>query len=95
MARYNGYSWAQAATKHGISRSRSQYVIEHCGQPYVLAPEPPERPERLLFLGDDKGGVPLEVLGIELLDGTLRVIHSMEMRPKYNRPYREAKPWRV
>ncbi|PTA44171.1 hypothetical protein C8054_22000 [Micromonospora sp. RP3T] len=70
-------------------------MIEHCGQPYVLAPEPPERPERLLFLGDDKGGVPLEVLGIELLDGTLRVIHSMEMRPKYNRPYREAKPWRV
>lgn len=74
MARYK-YSWAQSAAKHGISRRRSQYVIEHCGQPYVLDPEPPDRPERLLFLGDDKDGVPLEVVAIEMLDGTLRVIH--------------------
>ncbi|WBB78617.1 hypothetical protein O7606_20725 [Micromonospora sp. WMMD882] len=93
MARYR-YSWTQAATKHGIAHSRSQYVIEHCGQHYTLTAEPPDRPERLLFLGDDRNGVALEVIAVELLDGTLRVIHSMEMRPQYNRLYREAKPWR-
>jgi hypothetical protein len=94
VARYR-YSWAQSATKHNIAKHRSRYVIEHCGQPYALPPEPLERPERLLFLGDDRDGIALEVVAIELLDGTLRVIHSMDMRPKYNRLYKEAKPWRV
>ena len=71
-------------------------MIEHCGQVYAVQPEPPDRPnERLLFLGDDKNGVALEVMAVELLDGTLRVIHCMEMRPQYNRSYREAKRWRV
>jgi hypothetical protein len=95
VARYR-YSWAASATKHGIIRARTRYVIEHCGTPVVVPPEPPDRPaERLLFLGDDNQGVALEVLGVELLNGDLRVIHSMPMRPIYRSLYMQAKQWRI
>ncbi len=40
---------------------------------------------RLVFLGDDQNGVPLEVVAIETDDGVL-VIHAMKIRAKY-RPY--------
>lgn len=90
------YKWAASATKHGISRQQIKYVIEHCGLPFVLPSEPPDRPfERLLYLGDDQDGTSLEVMAVELLDDSLYVIHAMEMRPQYNKRYREAKPWRT
>jgi hypothetical protein len=64
--------------------------------PSSLPPDPPDRPfERLLFLGDDQDGVPLEVMAVELLDDSLYVIHAMELRPRYNQRYKEAKPWRT
>jgi hypothetical protein len=47
-----------------------------------------------LFLGDDECGVRLEVVGIELADGGLRVIHAMEMRASYSDLYEEAKKLR-
>ncbi len=54
-----------------------------------------DRPdEALLFLGDDEGGVSLEVVGVELSDGGLRVIHAMVMRSSYGDLYEEAKKWR-
>jgi hypothetical protein len=40
-------------------------------------------------------GTPLEVMAIELLDDSLYVIHAMEMRPRYNKQYKEAKTWRM
>lgn len=90
------YKWAASATKHGISKPRVRYVVEHCGLPFVLPPDPPDRPyERLLFLGDDQDGTALEVMAVELLDDSLYVIHAMELRPRYNKRYREAKPWRT
>jgi hypothetical protein len=95
VARYS-YKWATSATKHGISRPRIRYTIEHCGLPFMIPAEPPDRPfERLLFLGDDQDGTALEVMAVELLDGTLYVIHAMELRPRYNKRYKEAKPWRT
>jgi hypothetical protein len=67
-----------------------------CARIKILPPDPPDRPfERLLFLGDDQDGVPLEVLAVELLDDSLYVIHAMELRPRYNKRYKEAKPWRT
>jgi hypothetical protein len=95
VARYR-YSWAQSATKHGITQTRTQHVIEHCGLPFVVPPQPPDRPdERLLFLGEDDTGETLEVLAVELLDGRLRVIHSMPMREQYRQLYKQAKQYRV
>ena len=49
---------------------------------------------RLLFVGDDAHGSKLEVLGVELADGRLRVIHAMPMRPGYEPLYQEALQWR-
>jgi hypothetical protein len=49
---------------------------------------------RLLFVGDDAHGSKLEVLGVELADGRLRVIHAMPMRPDYELLYQEARKWR-
>lgn len=48
----------------------------------------------MLFLGDDEAGAQLEVVGVELADGRLRVIHAMPMRTGYQDLYEEAKKWR-
>jgi hypothetical protein len=57
--------------------------------------DPPGRPdEALLFVGDDADGNRLEVVGVELADGRLRVIHAMAMRAGYEPLYKEAQGWR-
>jgi len=89
--------WTRSATRHRISRDRSRYVIEHCG---LVGEEPPplsapaNAPDRLVYLGDDQEGVALEVLGVQLADGVLLVIHAMPRRDKYMQQYEEAKKWR-
>lgn len=61
---------------------------------FVRPASPPERPdEALLFLGDDQEGRRVEVVGVELADGKLRVIHAMPMRPSYTDLYEEARAW--
>ena len=60
----------------------------------VPAPDPRGDP-RLLFLGDDQHGMPLEVMAVELEPGELLVIHCMPLRPKYLAQYQEAVAWRV
>jgi hypothetical protein len=52
-----------------------------------------DRDPRVVLLGDDAGGVALEVIGIELEDGSLVVIHAMPLRERYRRQYEEAKEW--
>ncbi|GGK06149.1 hypothetical protein GCM10010123_40000 [Pilimelia anulata] len=89
------YTWAASAAEHGISRQRIRFVIERCGLPFAVPPEPPDRPfERLLFLGDDRDGTELEVMAVEMLDDSLYVIHAMKMRARYRKQYREAKSCR-
>jgi hypothetical protein len=62
----------------------------------VRKADPPERPdEALLFLGDDAAGTEIEVVGVLLDDGRLRVIHAMPMRENYRPLYEEAKRWRL
>jgi len=46
-----------------------------------------------LFLGDDQEGTRLEVVGVELAEGRLRVIHAMAMRAGYKSLYEEARTW--
>lgn len=86
--------WARAATKHRISRDRSRYVIEQCGLRFEQ--EPPADASagastRLVFLGDDANGAELEVMAIELEDGSLLVIHAMPLRERYRKQYEEVK----
>lgn len=49
---------------------------------------------RLVFLGDDADGTALEVMAVELDDGSLLVIHAMALRDRYREQYEEARKWR-
>jgi hypothetical protein len=40
-----------------------------------------------MFLGPDARGVPLEVVGLELADGDLLVIHAMLLRERFREEY--------
>ena len=83
------------ARKHRVSRVQVRHVIDHAGLFFVQPAAPPDRPdEAVLFLGDDEAGSPLEVVGVELADGQLRVIHAMPMRNGYQDLYEKAKKWR-
>jgi hypothetical protein len=71
-------------------------VVEQARGAFVRPAAPPERPdEAVLFLGDDADGVAVEVVGVELADGRLRVIHAMVMRDSYRELYLEARTWRT
>lgn len=74
-----------SATRHAIGRDRSKWVVEHCGCP--LYDPDPEAPDRVVFLGPDPNGIPLEVVGLELANGDLLVIHAMRLRAKYRADY--------
>ncbi len=89
--------WARSATRHRIARERSRYVIEHCGLRFEQPPPsgaPAGADLRLVYLGDDADGVALEVMAVELEDGSLLVIHAMALRDRYRAQYEEAKQWR-
>jgi hypothetical protein len=86
----------KAAGKHGITDNQIRYVISHCGLAFEQpAPDDPIEPDRLLVLGDDQAGVPLEILAVEDEAGDLMVIHAMRMRRRYRQQYQEALPWRI
>jgi hypothetical protein len=42
----------------------------------------------------DNSASPLELVGIELADGRLRIVHAMVTRSSYHDLYEEAKKWR-
>ena len=97
MTAWREIRFANSAARHGIARARSRYVVEHCGQAFSVpaAIDPKWQTERLLFLGDDMNGIPLEVMGIELEQESLLVIHAMKLRPRYRDLYRAALPSRL
>jgi hypothetical protein len=73
--------FSRSAARHGIARDRSRYVVEHCPCPLYSAD--PDDVDLIVFLGPDVRGVPLEVIGVELSDGVLLVIHAMRLRASY------------
>jgi hypothetical protein len=75
----------RSAFKHGISIERCGYVVEHCARP--LYPPAIDVDPRVVFLGPDINGVPLEVVGIEDSRGEILVIHAMGLRKKYLNDY--------
>jgi hypothetical protein len=50
--------------------------------------------DRLIYLGDDASGIPLEIMAVELTTRELLVIHAMPIRQKYFAQYQEAQQWR-
>ncbi len=84
--------FTSAAHKHGISEERVTYVLRH---PLGVFDEPASvdpkwETDRLLVLGDDPRGVPLEIVGIELDDGAFLVMHAMKLRSTYQSLYERA-----
>ncbi len=69
-------------------------MIEHSGF-RVRFPGSPGEDDRLLYLGDDASGIPLEVMAVELDADALLVIHAMPLRRQYKADYQEAIKWRV
>jgi hypothetical protein len=87
--------FARAATRHRISKDRIRHVIANYWLRFEEAPPAGREavPDtRVVFLGDDPHGNPLEVMAVELPNGGLLVIHAMALRDKYRRRYEEVKP---
>jgi hypothetical protein len=88
--------WRRSATRHRISRERSQFVIEHCGLQRIDRHRNPSDTgvdQHVLFLGDDLEGVALEVVAAELGEDEFAVIHAMTLRRRFAELYEEAKRW--
>jgi hypothetical protein len=77
--------FSRSATRHSIAHQRARYVVEHCTCPLYSAG--PDDADLVVFLGPDRDGVPLEVIGLELADEDLLVIHAMKLRPTYRADY--------
>jgi hypothetical protein len=86
--------FARSALRHSIGEDRARHVIEHCPDPIYPSLARSGEDDRVLFLGPDQHGVPLEVLAVELAGGELLVIHVMRMRRKYRRDYEMVMTWR-
>ena len=90
-----GVRFARAATRHRVSKDSICHVVTNYSvrfeerPPAGLEGEVPDT--RVVFLGDDPQGNPLEVMAIELPNGGLLVIHAMSLRNKYRTRYEEAK----
>ncbi|MGI8651922.1 MAG: hypothetical protein ACR2I7_03900 [Geodermatophilaceae bacterium] len=91
---HGGFSWTAGARKHRVSRSQVEHLVARAELYFVRPAAPPGQPdEALLFPGDDQEGTRLEVVGVELADGRLRVIHAVAMRTGYKGMYEEARTW--
>jgi hypothetical protein len=82
--------FTRSASRHGIGEDRARHVVEHCPDPIYPTPAAPGESDRILFLGPDQHGVPLEVLAIELPDGDMLVFHVMKLRRRYRDDFRRV-----
>ena len=85
--------FTRSAARHGISRERVEYVVEHCLVP-LEEPDLSGVPDGVLFLGFDWLGVALEVIAIRRPGGDLLVIHAMALRRGYRASFEEVMGWR-
>ena len=72
-----------SARRHGVSEDRIREAIAACPQVLLVLGHPGGAVDLVLFLGRDRHGVLLEVVGREHEDGTVTVFHAMRMRPAY------------
>lgn len=86
--------------RHRVSRRQVQHVIDHAGLIFVQSAPPgsPLQDPRLVYLGDDQTGAPIEVMAVEVQtsqgEDALMVIQAMPMRGKDRPQFEEAKRWR-
>lgn len=94
LPREGEFCFVSLRGEHWTPSSRAYHVIANYRVRFE-APPPAGRegvPDtRLVFLGDDPQGEPLEVMAIQLPNGGLLVIHAMSLRNKYRQRYEEAK----
>lgn len=83
--------FARSAARHGISRERVRRVVESCRSPLYSDDE--DRAGLVLFVGADVHGVPLEVVGVEIADGDLLIIHAMRLRASNRDDYERVMRW--
>jgi hypothetical protein len=83
--------FSRSAARHRISADRARYVVEHCSYPLDRLDD--DDASLVLFLGPDAHGVPLEVIGLELADGDLLVIHAMLLRERFREEYARVMRW--
>jgi hypothetical protein len=81
--------WTDSATKNGIARERSAYVVKHCGLRY-------KDNGKTLFVGVDEDGAELEVaaVGDDDYGQAFVVFHAAEMRREYRGLLLRAERWR-
>lgn len=84
---------ARSATKHGIAKARSRFVVEHATLWFDLGQHREGEDPRLLCAGDDPNGSALEVIVVVSGAETFVVIHAMEMREKYRAIYELSDEW--
>lgn len=82
--------FAQSARRHKIGRERVRQVIAAPRVVFEIETPSSEQADRLLILGDDHTGRELEVVVVSLEDGSLLVIHAMDLREKYRDAYEGA-----
>jgi orotate phosphoribosyltransferase-like protein len=83
--------FARSAARHGISRERIRHVVETCRDPLYSGDE--DRADLVLFVGLDINGVPLEVVGVEMSDDDLLIIHAMRLRANNRDDYERVMRW--
>ena len=96
LSESRGVRWARSAGKHRIPRRSIRFVMARCRLEFTEpAPEgaPAGVSPRLVFVGDDERGRPLEVMAVDYDDDELLVIHAMKLRDRYRLDYEEAKRW--
>ena len=68
-----------------------RHVVETCRSPLYSDDE--DRAGLVLFVGSDAHGVPLEVVGIEIADDHLLIIHAMRLRASNRDEYERVMRW--
>ena len=72
----------RTARKHSIADQDILHAVEHALAGYALE-ERDDEPRRTLLLGPDRAGNLLEVVVLELDNGSRLAIHAMRMRASY------------
>ncbi len=90
--------FARSAFKHSITEEQIRHIVTHWQPPFIVESAHDPTTEELLFVGNDRRGVPLEVIAVEEVDDNegwnLVVIHAMKLRPVFRQYYQEALGWR-
>lgn len=82
-------SFARSATKHRVPRAVSERIVREAAIRFRVEPGAGQSEPRILFLGADDGGNPIEVIAVEDGPIDLILIHAMPMRERYRHKYEE------